>query len=203
MSGTNNNDNIIAETTLSTTATTDIATADGSEDDSSLSECLKTLSDKALIVSSSLEDIFGTAKFLTVENNRLNSELIAVENDSWSSAQNYLAAIGKTFDQELYDLKSRAATSDKKISDLQEKNQKGETTMTQLKKDHKKKIKNVRSECDAIRSELKTKNNEAAVLQKQNAELRLEIDQKNQTIDELQAKVALHATKIKGHDAIP
>jgi len=183
MSGTNNNDNIIAETTLSTTATTDIATADGSEDDSSLSECLKTLSDKALIVSSSLEDIFGTAKFLTVENNRLNSELIAVENDSWSSAQNYLAAIGKTFDQELYDLKSRAATSDKKISDLQEKNQKGETTMTQLKKDHEEEIKNVRSERDAIRSELKTKNNEAATLQKQNAELRLEIDQKNQTID--------------------
>merc|ERR1711865_980715 len=62
------------------------------------------------------------------------------------------------------------------------------------KKDHKKKIKNVRSECDSIRSQLKTKNNEASALQKQNAELRLEIDQKNQTIDALQTKVALHAT---------
>jgi len=108
-----------------------------------------------------------------------------VDGDDDDDNNDYQASFA-AIDRELHALKSRAATK-----------------MAQLKKDHKKKIKNVRSECDAIRSELKTKNNEAAVLQKQNAELRLEIDQKNQTIDALQAEVVLQATKTKGHDAIP
>lgn len=72
-----------------------------------------------------------------------------------------------------------------------------------LNTDHEEKIKNVRSE-------LKTKNDEAAILQANNTRLNLhnkelqqEIDQKNQTIDALQAKAAMHATEIKGRDAIP
>ena len=164
---------VLSTTATATTAT--VATADGSEDDSSLSECLETLSDKKLIAASSLEDIFDTAKFLTVENDRLKSELIAVKNAR--------ADLDKRFEQ-VRTLLSKKEDEIKVLEevdhDLCKKNNQQGIELNELQATLERNTKQHEASLTASQADNTS-------LRRQNEELRQTIDQRNRTNDALRA----------------